>query len=130
MKYLILLTFIAGIGLQSMTGGPAGVISFDCRRVLLDTLPPGDSVLVGRMIQKLTDSLSLTTDQQIQIGQICYLFDSSRLSILRQYRAMPDSLGRNLTWWNRGRDSCFMNVLSEDQYRLYGQKKSMLVLNN
>jgi len=98
--------------------------------VVTDTLPGGDSVMIEHMMQKLTDSLALTTDQQQQISSMCYMIDSCKLAILSSYIGQPDSLGLYLTQLEYARDSSFMNVLSESQYRIYGQKKDALVLNN
>lgn len=95
-----------------------------------DTLPKSDSIMVGHMIQKLTDTLGLSADQQQKVSAACYMLDYHRLAILRKYKGKSDSLGYYIIHLERSRDSCFMSVLTMAQYRIYGRKKPQLVHNN
>ncbi len=128
-RFFTLLLVMPGF-LWSLSGSSADAHHHFYKISLIDTLPSGDSVVVTRLLQKMTDTLGLTSDQQQQIGALSYWIDSCKLSVLQQYDSQPDSLGYLLLQVERSRDSCYAGVLTETQYRTYGQKKTVLVLNN
>ena len=78
--------------------------------------PSGNTVLAGRVAQKMSDTLSLSGDQSTQVYASTMWLDSLRCKVFRRYHSKPDSLMAALTWWSRQCDSAYRSILTDRQF--------------
>lgn len=81
-----------------------------------------------KIAQKMQDSLVLTSDQKAQVYNINMLLHTEKMDVRQKYP--KDSVRYYLQKVENTRDSLYHNVLADDKFTLYRQKKVMLVNNN
>jgi hypothetical protein len=82
-----------------------------------------------RIAEKMKDSLSLTDDEQSRLYDINMLLHQQKVIAREQYEG-NDSLGIKIQNIENTRDSLYREVLHEDRFILYKQKKTALINNN
>ena len=90
---------------------------------------PIDTTLASRIMGKLSDSLALTSAQQVLIHRYTWYLDSCRIAAIRGYHG-TDSLWSVMTLIEHQRDSLYQQVLTDKQFVQYGSQKATLLLNN
>jgi hypothetical protein len=85
--------------------------------------------IAQKIAQKMQDTLSISPQQRQQIFQINIQLNDLKQAV-RQQTSNRDSLQRGFQRIERGRDSLYHTVLSDEKYQLYIQKKRNLVNNN
>ncbi len=82
-----------------------------------------------KISQKMKDSLSLSEDQRQQVLALNIRLHTRKMEI-RQRFAETDSLSRYFQRIENTRDSLYREILPEEKYLLYRQKKKNLVNND
>jgi hypothetical protein len=85
--------------------------------------------LAEKIAGKMKDSLSLTETQKRQLYNINLQISSNKLAVRQQFSS-PDSLRIMTQQAENMRDSLYRQVLTEQQFTTYRQKKRNLVNNN
>ncbi len=85
--------------------------------------------LSDKIATKMKDSLDLSIGQRGQVFAVNMQLHNQKMAIRQQY-SNPDSLRAKLQRVEGMRDSLYKQVLTNEQYMLYRQKKSVLVNNN
>jgi hypothetical protein len=85
--------------------------------------------LAEKISRKMKDSLSLTDAQKMLLYNINMNISNQKLA-LRQEVTNVDSLRSKTQRVENLRDSFYRQVLTEEQFTLYKQKKSRLINNN
>lgn len=85
--------------------------------------------MAGKIAQRLKDSLSLNDSQKQQLFSLNMRLHQQKQVIRQQYAGL-DSMGYYMQKIENSRDSLYKQVLPEDKYLLYKQKKIKLVNNN
>jgi hypothetical protein len=83
-------------------------------------------LLAERIAQKMRDSLSLTTFQTNAIYGINIQISAKKQEVRQQF-SNQDSIRIKTQAIENTRDDLYLPVLSEQQYALYKQKKSVLI---
>lgn len=112
MRLLLLSIFItvAAIPAMAQTGG-------------------SDTLVSGRIAQKMKDTLSLSAQQKDSIYAV-NMHLAGQKGIVRQQYSNSDSLQYYIQRVERSRDSLYRGVIGEEKYLLYKSKKRNLVNNN
>jgi hypothetical protein len=109
MKYLLITMFFIVARFQGHAQSPAEIVA-------------------GRILQKMTDTLSLNNDEVGKIDSLNKLiFD--RKTLVRQQFTDRDSLRVYIQRVERSRDTLYQQVLPEPKYLLYKEKKATLISN-
>ena len=85
--------------------------------------------VADKIAVKMRDSLSLSDSAKNAIYNINMFLHSEKMSARQQFGA-TDSLGRKIQQVENTRDSLYRNVLNEEKFQLYIQKKRNLISNN
>lgn len=85
--------------------------------------------LADKMSARMNDSLSLSAAQKRQLYNINMQISNDKLA-LRQRYSLADSLQIKTQQVENMRDSLYRQVLTEQQFLLYKQKKKHLLNNN
>lgn len=85
--------------------------------------------LANKIAKKMKDSLSLSELQQNQVYEINLQLSEQKSTVRKEYRTSP-VLATKIQQVENMRDSLYKEVLTEQQYVLYRQKKRKLVNNN
>jgi hypothetical protein len=85
--------------------------------------------LAENIARKMKDSLSLTEQEKNHVYGINLLLSNQKTAVRQQYSA-PDSLRYHLQRVENSRDSLYREILNEEKFLLYRQKKRNLINNN
>ena len=87
------------------------------------------SQIAERIAQKMKDSLELSNQQKTQLYSINMQIHEWKGNVRQQYSG-TDSVGYYIQRMENRRDSLYRNVLNEEKYVIYKQKKRTLISNN
>jgi len=88
-----------------------------------------DTTLAHRITEKLADSLSLSTQQRLDIMYATHWIEICKINIINQFHG-KDSLNIYMDQAEHLRDSSYQSMLTAKQFEKYVQHKTILVLNN
>lgn len=88
-----------------------------------------DSVVAKTFANKLRDSLALTQSQTDSIYQISKALRIEKRDVWAQYKNSKD-LNQRMLQEDEKRDSLFRNVLGDEKFTLYFQKRRQFLLAN
>jgi hypothetical protein len=96
--------------------------------VTINAQTPGEQI-ANRIANKMKDTLQLSDSQRVQIYQINLQLNQQKANLRTQYTNI-DSLRIKIQLVENNRDALYHDILSEEKYYLYLQKKRNLVNNN
>lgn len=86
--------------------------------------------IANKQAKRMQDTLGLPNTVKQQLYQINMDLHNRKLMVRQQYSNDSVQLGQQIQRVENTRDSLYRNILAEDKYLLYLQKKRSLLNNN